>query len=101
MIVSEADRHRLHSRLIEALGQDVADTLMEHLPPSGWADVATKRDLDLLRAELRGEIAELRGEMALFRGDMRMEMANLLRAVVLSVAGMMLATIGSVAALIH
>ena len=33
------------------------------MPPTGWTELATKRDLDALRAELRGEMAELRGEM--------------------------------------
>lgn len=29
------------------MGSDGADTLMALLPPVGWADVATKRDLQL------------------------------------------------------
>jgi hypothetical protein len=35
-----------------AFGDDAGITLMELLPPVGWADVATKQDLVLLRGEL-------------------------------------------------
>jgi hypothetical protein len=65
--ISEEDRHQMYSKLEEVLGAQVANTVMEHLPPVGWADIATKRDLDaqserlelLLRAEIRGEINRL------------------------------------------
>jgi hypothetical protein len=55
MVLDERSRHQLYLRLEEALGPDAATTLMEHLPPVGWADVATKRDLDALeqRVDLR------------------------------------------------
>jgi hypothetical protein len=94
VIVSEAARREMHSRLVDVLGRDVADVLMEHLPPSGWGDLATRQDLDMLRIELRSEIAEL-------RADLRTEFAAQTRTMVFSVAGIMLATVGTVAALIH
>ena len=56
MAISERDRHEMHAALRKVLGEKRADTLMEHLPPVGWADVATKRDLDSLGNELRAEI---------------------------------------------
>ncbi|MGH9243182.1 MAG: hypothetical protein ACRD29_02455 [Acidimicrobiales bacterium] len=46
MATSEAARHRMYTALQDAIGHENATTLMEHLPPVGWADVATKRDLD-------------------------------------------------------
>jgi len=46
--ISEESRHHLYQRLEEVLGPKEATVLMEHLPPVGWADVATKRDLDVL-----------------------------------------------------
>jgi len=48
MAVDERRRHEMYLKLEEVLGPDEATTLMEHLPPVGWADVATKRDLDHL-----------------------------------------------------
>ncbi len=50
MAITEESRHRLYQRLEEVLGVDQAAVLMEHLPPVGWADVATKRDLDAATA---------------------------------------------------
>jgi hypothetical protein len=49
-------RQSLHARLAELVGADETALLMNYLPPVGWADVATKRDLDVLRSELRGEL---------------------------------------------
>jgi hypothetical protein len=44
------------------LGPESAETLMEMMPPVGWADVATKRDLDALeqRMDLRFELVDQR-----------------------------------------
>ena len=52
MAISEEGRHRLYRRLEEVLGAAEATTLMSHLPPVGWADVATKQDLLVLRHDL-------------------------------------------------
>ena len=46
MAVTEDRRHKLHTKFEELIGPDNALTIMELLPPVGWADVATKRDLD-------------------------------------------------------
>ena len=51
MAVTEESRYRLFKQLEETLGAEHSNTLMEHLPPVGWADVATKADLEQL--ELR------------------------------------------------
>ncbi len=49
MSVTEESRHRLHQALDRTIGEEEATTLMEHLPPVGWTDVATKDDLAHLR----------------------------------------------------
>jgi hypothetical protein len=53
--ISEESRHHLYTRLEQVLGSEEAATLMEHLPPVGWADVATKRDLDHLETRLEAK----------------------------------------------
>ena len=60
MALDERARHELFLRLEQALGPASARTLMELLSPVGWADVATKRDLDALENKL---LAGLRGEL--------------------------------------
>jgi hypothetical protein len=62
MAITEKSRHELYQRLEKILGPDQATTLMEHLPPVGWADVATKEDLHQLEARLdtRFETLEVR-----------------------------------------
>jgi hypothetical protein len=75
MAIDEESRHRLYTQLEETLGPQEATSLMELLPPVGWADVATKRDLDQLAMQLRSEMsvlsAELRAEMSGLRAEMK------------------------------
>ena len=52
MAISEESRHHLYQRLEQVLGPSEATVLMEHLPPVGWADVATKRDLDAMETRM-------------------------------------------------
>ena len=52
MSVDERRRLQLADAAKRALGDDAGITLMEMLPPVGWADVATKQDLVLLRSDL-------------------------------------------------
>lgn len=70
MAIDERARHELYLRLEETLGPEAASTLMEHRPPVGWGDVATKRDLDQLAAITKRDLdelaARLRAEMADF-----------------------------------
>ena len=118
MVLDERSRHELYLRLEEVLGPEAATTLMEHLPPVGWADVATKRDLDALehrlnlrfgaieeRLDLRfGAIEErvdLRSEalehklMAAFRGELQTALTAQGRQLAITLAG----TAGALSAL--
>jgi len=64
MAVTEGRRHRLYTKFEEVIGAEEASTVMELLPPVGWADVATKdqvrADLQIVENRLRVEIADLR-----------------------------------------
>jgi hypothetical protein len=81
MTVEERSRRELQEALMDTIGPEHTDTLLSYLPPTGWADVATTRDLDAMRAELRGEISELRadlrGEISELRADLRGEISEL------------------------
>jgi len=57
---SEAERFTLHQTLRSLMPEAVADTLMSHLPPAGWSDVARKSDIEDLRVATKHDIEELR-----------------------------------------
>ena len=50
MAISESERLDMHLKLKDVLGEQVANTMINHLPPSGWTDVARKSDMDHLAA---------------------------------------------------
>ena len=78
MTVNDRSRLELHRKLEAVLGTEEADTLMEHLPPVTWHDVAAKDDVRSSEAALRSELtlnaAVLRGEMNAGFADVRAEM---------------------------
>ncbi len=87
-MVSDSNRHDLYVALEHQLGPGPTETLMQLLPPVGWADVARTSDVESLgiqlrgemvelRSELRGETAELRAEIVELRSDLRGDMAEL------------------------
>lgn len=80
MVLDERSRHELYLKLEEVLGSEKATTLMEMLPPVGWADVATKRDLEHLEAVLRAEL--------------RADFAHHTRTIVLAITGINVAMLG-------
>jgi len=92
MSITEASRFQLRTAMGQILNEEAADTLMELLPPVGWADVATKSDLQHLRDELKGDINslrvatksdiqhlrdELKGDILSLRNELKGDMINL------------------------
>ena len=57
MPADEPVRLRLHRRLTELLDPDLADAMMESMPPMRWDHLATKDDID--RLDARGDRLEI------------------------------------------
>ena len=56
MVVSGSERHELYQTLEGVIGKRPTETMMSLLPPVGWADVATKRDLEAMEARINERI---------------------------------------------
>ena len=54
MTISEAQRLELYLGLQKVLGDDMANTMMNHLPPSGWGDVARVSDFNPVKMQIHG-----------------------------------------------
>lgn len=81
MTNTDTKRFELHQYLRTHMETDMADTLMDHLPPVGWTDLARTSDINSSQLVLRGEIAELRaelkGEIAELRAELKGDIAEL------------------------
>ena len=83
MTVSETNRLDILVGLRMYLGDSVANTLIEHLPPGGWQDVARIADTDRLQRDvnrLHDDFAQLRNEFQGIRQEfqgLRQEFQNL------------------------
>jgi uncharacterized protein (DUF3084 family) len=63
MAITDAERHRLHTKLDEVLGEEDAAVLISHLPPSGWSDVVRTRDLDQFEARVIGHVDQVEARL--------------------------------------
>ena len=123
--ISEKVRWALMRRLIEVLGEEEAETLMESLPPVVWHQIATKDDLTGLKdglaqlkddvaqlkddvvklkddlAELRGDVVNLKGEFAEFKGEIALQLARMTRTMVLTFISVAVAMLGAMTAIVH
>lgn len=70
MTVTDRQRNELYQAFERTIGEGPADTLMSLLPPVGWADVATKHDLDSLRVATKQDLDNLRVDFEHLREQM-------------------------------
>ncbi len=127
MPASEQKRLALRNRLIEVLGEEEAEVLMESLPPFDWHRLATKDDIFVLkddvealkgdveaseqrlrtemnagftniRTEMDGKFAKVDAEFTRFRGEMALQLAKQTRTMVFTMLGLSLPTWGAILA---
>ncbi len=58
MAITHRQRMSLHTKLVDVMGQEDAETLMEHLPAVAWDQVATKDDVKASELRILGELAK-------------------------------------------
>jgi polyhydroxyalkanoate synthesis regulator phasin len=80
-MINDADRRKLFEALREAIGSEPSELLMELLPPTGWAHLATSADvamvrtnIDIAKTELRIQVQDVRTEL---KGDIQRLDANI------------------------
>jgi chromosome segregation ATPase len=72
MVGDERARHELLLRLQQVLGDKEAATLMEHLPPDRWPELATKGDLSPLQTDLlamKSDVSVLKSDVTVLKSD--------------------------------
>ncbi|MDQ6909186.1 MAG: hypothetical protein M3Z84_00130 [Actinomycetota bacterium] len=68
MATEENDLDQLHTEMERLVGPGPAATLMRHLPPVTWPDVATKADIEGLQADIEGLHTDVEGLRTDFEG---------------------------------
>ena len=63
MSVSDDERHQLRIWFEAHMGSERASVMMRMLPPTGWGDVATRRDLEELELRFDATLERVRSEL--------------------------------------
>lgn len=100
MTITDTKRFELHQYLRTHMETNMADTLMDHLPPAGWSDLARTTDVMAIRTELRNEIQAVRTELKGDIAELRAEMVDRFAAQTKWFLGFMLTNIASMTALV-
>ena len=80
MSITDSKRTDIHNCLRDLMGHDMADIMMEFLPPVGWGEVVRRQDVNSLGVALRSEMSvmgsDLRTEIAAVRNELTAEIAE-------------------------
>jgi hypothetical protein len=109
--IADTKRFELHQYLRTHMETNMADTLMDHLPPAGWSDLARtsdvsasqlllKNDIEAVRTELKSDIQAVRTELKGDIAELRAEMVDRFAAQTKWFLGFMLTNIASMTALV-
>jgi hypothetical protein len=79
MSVSEHERHQLFTWFEEHMGSERAATMMSLLPPVGWGDVATRRDLELLEARIDAKFSQVEARFDQVEARFEAKLGQLMR----------------------
>ena len=116
MSVTERSRHELFKKLEKVLGMEDAGTLMDLVPPMGWGDMATKRDLDEFTVATKRDIDEFRvatkrdidefrvatkRDMDLLKSDLKDELTLKLRGLFFAIAALFIGVVSLLLAVPH
>lgn len=63
MTITDSQRTDVHNCLRDLMGQEMADIMMELLPPVGWGEVVRRQDVNGLGISLRAELSETRSDL--------------------------------------
>ena len=64
MTVTQAQRASMYATLVDAMGQDDAETLMDHLPTVDWDQIATKDDLKAAELRILADLVQSKQALA-------------------------------------
>lgn len=73
----ENDLDKLQSEMAKVVSPEPAATLMRHLSPTPWPEVATKADLAAAQAATKADIGELRTDFVKLDAAVQVGFANL------------------------
>ena len=71
MEITELRRLEMEQQFQRKFGMDVSDTIMSHLPPNGWHNIATTADVNGLHTEIEFFRAATKTEFNLIRSDIK------------------------------